>query len=127
MGFQGPKNSGGHQKWAKSSHICYSDHFCKNLSKNLSFWQSCYFTMQIQQSKKDNFKITNFLTKKMLLAQGENFKLRKVFKVKMLSVFGFDTFLTMVSALWWIYKKLHRWILIFFHLVSSILVRDSKN
>ena len=36
------------------------------------------------------------------LAKHESYIILKVFKVKVLSVFGFDTFLTMLNALWWI-------------------------
>ena len=45
---------------------------------------------------------------KFFLAKHESYIILKVFKVKVLSVFGFDTFLTMLNALWWIYKKDHR-------------------
>ena len=77
--------------------------------------------------KKTTLRLRIFLTKKMLLAQGENFKLRKVFKVKVLSVFRFDTFLTMLNALWWILKKAYHGIFDFILLVSSDLVRYSRN
>ena len=45
---------------------------------------------------------------KIFLAKHESYIILKVFKVKVLSVFGFDAFLTMLNALWWIYKKGHR-------------------
>ena len=48
-------------------------------------------------------------------------------KVCSVSVFGFDTFLTMLNALWWIYKKARRGIFNFMFLVSSVLVMVSKN
>ena len=63
----------------------------------------------------------------MFLAERESFKLGEVFKVKVLSVFRFDAFLTMLNALWWIYKKGHRGIFDFILLVSSVLVTDSRN
>ena len=45
LGFQGPKNSGGHQSYPKLSHICYRDHLCKKLSKKHPFCYSSFFTM----------------------------------------------------------------------------------
>ena len=51
----------------------------------------------------------------------------KILKVKVFSVFGFDAFLTMLNALWWIYKKARRGIFDFMFLVSSVLVIVSKN
>ena len=64
---------------------------------------------------------------KFFLAKHESYIILKVFKVKVLSVFGFDTFLTMLNALWWIYKKVHHGIFDFMFLVSSVLVMVSKN
>ena len=64
---------------------------------------------------------------KFFLAKHESYIILKVFKVKVLSVFGFDTFLTMLNALWWIYKKDHHGIFDFMFLVSSVLVMVSKN
>ena len=68
-----------------------------------------------------------FLTKKIFLAERESFKSGKVFKLKVLFVFRFDAFLTMLNALWWIYKKGHRGMFDFICLVSSVLVTDCKN
>ena len=62
-----------------------------------------------------------------VLAKHENYIILKVFKVKVLSVFGFDAFLTMLNALWWIYKKARRGIFDFMFLVWSVLVMVSKN
>ena len=45
---------------------------------------------------------------KFFWAKHKSYIILKVFKVKVLSVFGFDAFLTMLNALWWIYKKDHR-------------------
>ena len=64
---------------------------------------------------------------KFFLAKHESYIILKVFKVKVLSVFGFDAFLTMLNALWWIYKKARRRIFDFMFLVSSVLVMVSKN
>ena len=64
---------------------------------------------------------------KFFLAKHESYIILKVFKVKVLSVFGFDAFLTMLNALWWIYKKARRGIFDFMFLVSSVLVMVSKN
>ena len=64
---------------------------------------------------------------KKFLAQHESYIILKVFKVKVLSVFGFDAFLTMLNALWWIYKKARHGIFDFMFLVSSVLVMVSKN
>ena len=50
----------------------------------------------------------------------------KSFKVKVLSAFRFDTILTMLNALWWIYKKAHHKIFDFMFLVSSVLSVVSK-
>ena len=63
---------------------------------------------------------------KFFLAKHESYIILKVFKVKVLSVFGFDTFLTMLNALWWIYKKAHHGIFDFMFLVSSVLSMVSK-
>ena len=62
----------------------------------------------------------------MFLAKHESYIILKVFKVKVLSVFGFDAFLTMLNALWWIYKKAHHGIFDFMFLVSSVLFKVSK-
>ena len=64
---------------------------------------------------------------KFFLAKHESYIILKVFKVKVLSVFGFDAFLTMLNALWWIYKKARHGIFDFMFLVSSVLVMVSKN
>ena len=64
---------------------------------------------------------------KFFLAKHECFIILKVFKVKVLSVFGFDIFLTMLNVLWWILKKAHQGIFDFILLVSSVLVTDSRN
>ena len=64
---------------------------------------------------------------KFFLAKHESFIILKVFKVKVLSVFRFDTFFTMLNALWWILKTAHHGIFDFILLVSSVLVTDSKN
>ena len=63
---------------------------------------------------------------KFFLAKHESDIILKVFKVKVLSVFGFDAFLTMLNALWWIYKKAHHRIFDFMFLVSSVLSMVSK-
>ena len=64
---------------------------------------------------------------KFFWAKHKSYIILKVFKVKVLSVFGFDAFLTMLNALWWIYKKARHGIFDFMFLVSSVLVMVSKN
>ena len=44
-----------------------------------------------------------FFKLKLFLAKHESYITLKVFKVKVLSVFRFDAFLTMLNSLWWIY------------------------
>ena len=64
---------------------------------------------------------------KFFWAKHKSYIILKVFKVKVLSVFGFDAFLTMLNALWWICKKARHRIFNFMLLVSSVLVMVSKN
>ena len=64
---------------------------------------------------------------KLFWAKHKSYIILKVFKVKVLSVFGFNAFLTMLNALWWIYKKAHHGIFDFMFLVFSVLVIVSKN
>ena len=63
---------------------------------------------------------------KFFLAKHESYIILKVFKVKVLSVFGLDNFLTMLNALWWIYKKAHHGIFDFMFLSLSVLNKVSK-
>ena len=61
------------------------------------------------------------------MAKHESYTILNVVKVKVLSVFGVDAFLTMLNALWLIYKKARPGIFYFMFLVSSVLVMVSKN
>ena len=99
----------------------------KNYQKTTLFAIVAILLCKSSNEKKTMLMLWIFLTKKLCLAERESFKSEKVFKVKVLSVFRFDTFLTMLNALWWIYKKGHRGIFDFILLVSSVLVTDSKN
>ena len=99
----------------------------KNYQKTTLFAIVAILLCKSSNKKKTMLMLWIFLTKKLCLAERESFKSEKVFKVKVLSVFCFDTFLTMLNALWWIYKKGHRGIFDFILLVSSVLVTDSKN
>ena len=64
---------------------------------------------------------------KFFCAKHKSYIILKVLKVKVLSVFGFDAFLTLLNALWWIYKKACHGIFDFMFQVSSVLVMVSKN
>ena len=99
----------------------------KNYQKNTLFAIVAFLLCKSSNQKKTMLRLWIFLTKKIFLAERESFKSGKVFKLKVLSVFRFDAFLTMLNALWWIYKKGHRGMFNFISLVSSVLVTDSKN
>ena len=100
---------------------CISQEFTTFGLKNSKSGKFLTYTRHEIPLLKIVFKLKNFL------AKHESYIILKVFKVKVLSVFRFDTFLTMLSALQWILKKAHHGIFDFILLVSSVLVTDSRN
>ena len=99
----------------------------KNYQKNTLFAIVAFLLCKSSNQKKTILRLIIFLTKKIFLIERESFKSGKVFKVKLLSISWFDTILTLLNALWWIWKKAHHGIFDFILLVSSVLVTDSKN
>ena len=101
--------------------------FLKIYQKTTLFGKVAILLRKSSSPKKTISMSWFFFLKKIFWIKQESLITLKLFKVKVLSVFPFDTFLTMLNALWWIFKKARRGIFDFMFLVSSVLVMVSKN